>query len=200
VRGGDQAVPEADGIACAACHAVHAPGQRPAPALLRETTTPGVPASAGRGALCLSCHAPSNDGASAVWLGRGGLDPRTGASLAGPAPHAAIEGGCVACHRGPDGGGRGSGHTFAASAAACRGCHGPLERDAGLRDRALRLWTALGNAAPQPPHASGTAIDRATPRGRAAWNVRLVLEDPAAAAHNPRYARRLLDAAEQVLR
>jgi hypothetical protein len=42
-------------------------------------------------------------------------------------------------------------------------------------------------------------LDRATPLGRAAWDVALVLEDPAAAAHNAPYARLLLAAAERAL-
>jgi hypothetical protein len=49
-------------------------------------------------------------------------------------------------------------------------------------------------------HASGARIDRGTPVGRALWDVLLVLEDPAAAAHNGPYARALLDAAELALR
>jgi hypothetical protein len=65
----------------------------------------------------------------------------------------------------------------------------------------LRLWSALGHtSSSDPPHASRPAIDRGTTRGRAGWNVLLVLEDPAAAVHNPRYARQLLDAAAEVLR
>jgi hypothetical protein len=52
----------------------------------------------------------------------------------------------------------------------------------------------------RPPHARvGTSLDRETPVGRAAYNVLLVIEDPAAAIHNPAYAAALLDAAEAVL-
>ena len=51
----------------------------------------------------------------------------------------------------------------------------------------------------RPAHAGDARVDRRTPRGRAIWDLLLVLEDPAAAAHNARYARALLDAAESVL-
>jgi hypothetical protein len=204
---GDRRTPEGVGplgIGCAACHAVHA-AQAPTPGLLREPAVPAVlgePPSSAR-TICLGCHAPDAEtpsSAAALWLGRGGLDPASGRSLDGPAPHAAIAGGCIGCHR-ADGDERGAGHRFAAGPSACRGCHGPLPADAEIRSRALRLWTGLGQApSSDPPHAARPAIDRATPRGRAAWDLLLVLEDPAAAVHNPRYARRLLDAAAEALR
>jgi hypothetical protein len=75
-----------------------------------------------------------------------------------------------------------------------------------IRARAERLFEALGDRAPREPlvparlgpiHANGARFDRATPRGRAAWDVALVLEDPAADVHNAPYARLLLDAAER---
>jgi hypothetical protein len=203
---GDRRAPDGvgpQGIACAACHAVHAANAR-SPGLLREIAAPPALGKVPSGArtVCLGCHAPDGEtpsSAAALWLGRGGLDPDSGRALEGPAPHAAIAGGCVGCHR-AEGGARGAGHRFAASAAACRGCHGPLPVAPEIRDRALRLWSALGQApSNDPPHASRPTIDRGTARGRAAWNVLLVLEDPAAAAHNPRYARRLLDAAAGAL-
>jgi hypothetical protein len=208
---GDHRAPPAagpGGIGCAACHAVHAPGKPAGPALLRQVAVPAsvgpLPSTAGRSAVCAGCHAPGDDAtfssAAALWLGRGGVDPRTGEPLAGPAPHRTIENGCLACHRAPAGAERGAGHTFTASADACRGCHGPLPADPALKARAARLWAALGQPAGEPPHAGQPALDRGTPRGRAAWNVLLVLEDPAASVHNPRYARRLLDAAEESLR
>jgi hypothetical protein len=62
------------------------------------------------------------------------------------------------------------------------------------------LWArAAGAPTPSPPHAVRATIDATTPRGRAAWNVALVLEDPAADRHNAPYARALLDAAERFL-
>jgi hypothetical protein len=201
---GDRRAPEGIGplgIGCAACHAVHAPDST-GPGLLRRTPTPAVlgEVPAGGSSVCLGCHAPDGgptSSAAAIWLGRGGLDPASGRALEGPAPHAAVAGGCIGCH----GGGRaGAGHRFAARPDACRGCHGPLPLPAEIRARAARLWSALGHApSSDPPHASPAALDRNSPRGRAAWNVLLVLEDPAAAAHNPRYARRLLDASAEAL-
>ena len=209
VLGGDRRAPASagpQGIACAACHAVHAPGSVPAPGLLREVAAPPVlgRVPAGARTVCLGCHSPdgtAGSSAAALWLGRGGLDPRTGGALEGPAPHAAIAGGCIGCHRAGAGAARGAGHRFTSSPEACRGCHGPLASGAELRARATRLWSALGQAPlHEPPHAAGPGLDRGSARGRAAWNVSLVLEDPAAAVHNPRYAARLLDAAAEVLR
>jgi hypothetical protein len=206
--GARQAPPEVGplGIGCAACHAVHAPGRPAAPGLLRAVAAPAglgaLPGGAGRSATCVACHAPGDDAtssAAALWLGRGGVDPRSGQSLDGPAPHRTLEGGCLGCHGAAAGAAPGAGHTFAASPARCRGCHGPLPEDPALAARAARLWRALGQAAGHPPHAARPTLDRMTARGRAAWNVQLVLEDPGASVHNPRYARRLLDAAEEAL-
>jgi hypothetical protein len=63
--------------------------------------------TAQRSAICLPCHTPDPSRASApfasaaaLWLGRGGLDPTTGASLEGPAPLAGLDGGCLHCHKG----------------------------------------------------------------------------------------------------
>jgi hypothetical protein len=199
------------GITCSACHAVHDP-KRPqgAPHLVRAT--PGPPLLAGATeTVCLPCHTPDSTdarpgaSAAAVWLGRGGLDPATGALLTGGAPHAAVAGGCIGCHRaGPDNVEHGANHAFRASTAACTSCHpqGPPAA-ADVRARAQALWRALqptvATVAAGPAHATGELLDRGTPRGRALWDLLLVLEDPAAGAHNARYAQALLDAAEPVL-
>jgi hypothetical protein len=61
------------------------------------------------------------------------------------------------------------------------------------------LWKSLGGDTTSPPHASRRPLDLTTTRGRAAWDVALILEDPAADTHNAPYARRLLDAAEAAL-
>ena len=63
--------------------------------------------------------------------------------------------------------------------------------------RAAELWGRLGGTA-RHPAAGPTGLDG--PRARAAWNVALVLEDPAAAIHNAPYARALLDQADLALR
>jgi hypothetical protein len=103
--------------------------------------------------------------------------------------------------------GRGSGHDFRVAPAACAPCHPTPPAPSDLRQRAARLWSVLGAAAAPPAragtatpaHAGGARADRRTVAGRAAWNVLLVLEDPAAAAHNAPYARLLLDSAERAM-
>jgi hypothetical protein len=84
-------------------------------------------------------------------------------------------------------------------------CHRKLPMN-GIRARAENLWqTSRGREYPDPAHpvhagrAGGIAADRSTPRGRAIWNLLLVLEDRAADTHNAPYARVLLDAAQAVL-
>jgi hypothetical protein len=55
---------------------------------------------------------------------------------------------------------------------------------------------------PAPAHAGdgdSVRVDRRTPLGRATWDLLLVLEDPAAGAHNARYARALLEAAASII-
>jgi hypothetical protein len=199
------------GVACAACHAVHAPGAHGGDvglALLRAVPRPAllagaaVPAPAPKSEVCLACHAPeASDGtpaasAAALWLGRGGLDPASGGPLPGSAPNATAAGGCIGCHRSGPAVEHGAGHGFVASKIAVD----------DLGPRARSLWTALRGRlrlplpeGDQPPHALGSSIDRSEPLGRAAWDVALVLEDPAAAAHNAPYARQLLAAAERAL-
>ena len=173
-------------------------------------------APAEKSEVCLGCHTPdATDGApaasaAALWLGRGGLDPATGAPLAGPTPHGALAGGCVGCHQAGPAVERGAGHAFVAGDAACARCHAKAFPPEDLPARARALWSAWRARADEqapaqepgedgPPHARAAHLDRATPLGRAAWDVALVLEDPAAAAHNAPYARQLLAAAERAL-
>ena len=211
-------VTEPIGISCAACHAVHDPASPPGtqPALLRAVRMPTLFADQPvdpKSRVCTPCHTPSVDesapsaSAAALMLGRGGVDPSNGAPLEGPAPHARIEGGCLGCHSsGPSTLERGKGHAFVAHKDACRRCHPSLDdasRNA-LRSRAVRLWSKLeprltgGPRAPmQPPHAARPKLNQSTRLGRAARNVLLVIEDPAAAEHNLPYAQKLLDASER---
>jgi hypothetical protein len=209
------------GITCAACHAVHDAGHGgglvpPASALLRAPAPPALLAEVAprdRSAVCLRCHTPEPESATpsasaaALWLGRGGLDPQSGRPLPGPALHAGVAGGCVGCHRAPrvpvE---RGAGHAFAATSASCLPCHRQPLPVSDLPARARRLWDAWRGAAADratgaaaPVHAGGVRLDRTTPLGRAAWDVLLVLEDPAAGAHNPRYAGALLSIAEPAI-
>ena len=98
---------------------------------------------------------------------------------------------------------RGSNHGFAASGTTCIACHPQALPPSDLADRAQRLWIKAGGNSSGPAHAAhdGTPpTNRRTPRDRALWNLRLVLEDRGAAAHNAPYARALLAAAESVLR
>jgi hypothetical protein len=207
------------GVACAACHdshpSVNATGKTPH-ALLRQVVHPGLlpalPAESNRRSeICLPCHSPDMArptapfaSAAAIWLGRGGLDPATGAALEGPAPFASLAGGCLHCHMG-DGTPYGGNHSFVAKLESCPDCpqQDPL-RAGGVQRRArqlyldARLYRVLGDV--RPLHASKASIRRDTPAGRALWNLLLLLEDKAAEIHNPPYAQALLESAEKVLR
>ena len=197
------------GLTCATCHAVHQSRTvPPAPALLRQPAIPAVLGNVPPGTtrVCLPCHTPAADAvrpeatAGALWAGRGGLDPATGRALDGRPVHATVAGGCTGCHRGaPNPEVHGGNHSFAATQATCTGCHATLPRDRpDPVARARQLWRdATGSG--DSHHADGARVDRTTPRGRALWNVLLVLEDRGAAAHNPTYAQALLDAAAPVL-
>jgi len=207
----DRRAPDAAGavgITCSACHAVHDP-RRPQAArhLVRSTPVPALLAGAPE-SVCLPCHTPDaadarpSASAAAIWRGRGGLDPTTGEPLVGGAPHAGVAGGCVGCHRGgPDNVARGANHAFRAPTSVCTPCHQQLPAATDVRARARQLWRSAtgGGVEGRPAHAGDLHVDRGTPRGRALWDLLLVLEDPAAAAHNARYAEALLDAASSVL-
>jgi hypothetical protein len=151
--------------------------------------------------------------AAALWLGRRAAPSEEDAAGA-PAPHA-IVGSCVGCHAGAQGDTlRGASHSFAANADRCRRCHASAPRErpgpTGLlvQGRAAALLARLSScgvvtkSAPiegGPPHANdGLRIGGPRPLRRAAWNTLLVLEDPAAGAHNAPFARALLDEAESL--
>jgi hypothetical protein len=214
------------GIACAACHAVHdepsAHDGASAGALVREVRLPAAldgvsiaPASR----VCVPCHAPDNASspsasAAAIWAGRAGVDPDTGTMLVSTSVHSGVARGCLGCHRaGPAGIDRGAGHAFAPDLGICAACHAgavpdgaaierAIQRDAGVLFAKLVELGAVGRAAAParggPRHAAGVHLgsDRL---GRAAYDVMLVLEDPAAAVHNAPYAHALLEAARKVI-
>jgi hypothetical protein len=218
------------GIACAACHAPHelrGPGEPRADphGLLRTVPLPSVfggLAIPTPSRICLPCHAPLSPlagsvperiplpqaSAAAVWAGRGGLDPETGAPLEGGSIHGGVERGCLGCHSaGPRSLERGSGHAFASDPAACTSCHpeGVPAGDGDVRSEALDLFSRLRSkrkdgtpTTGDPPHvmARNLVNDR---WGRAIYDVSLVLEDPAAASHNAPYARSLLAKARTVV-
>ena len=206
------------GIACAACHAPHdGHGLAPAKALLRSVPLPAwaAPGDDPEGPkVCLICHSPESAdatrapsaSAAALWAGRGGVDPATGAPVAMPAVHADLPGSCVACHDGgPPELERGRAHAFRANPSTCTRCHADGPFDAELLDRDVQeeARTLLARLAPDvTAEAPGLAPRHATPRrlgndaaARAVYDVLLVLEDPAAASHNEPYARALLQAA-----
>lgn len=201
-----ESMPPADvslGIACAACHAPH--GAHVKTALLRKLPLPAgfaqrVPASALESSVCLGCHA-TPEGDSAPASSAGNLVFEVGPVPAESKPVHALPGGCIACHgRTPaDSKELGTGHTFRTRPASCTRCHeggAPAMRD--FRKRAGALLAELGGASPEhgPPHAANESAPSNKRRAQALAAVRLVLEDPAAGAHNPAYAKRLLDFAE----
>lgn len=201
------------GLTCATCHAVHAPGRDGVShGLLRDFPLPasiGEPPASflGKSRVCISCHAPSGAGsapeASAAVLvaGRGGLEPETGEPLELSSPHASHARGCLVCH---DGGPAqlvlGKTHGFQAAASACARCHEVAPpRDPSIAARAQSLLARLEPAAARAaPHQHDASVLAPPALARAVYDVRLVLEDPAADVHHPRYARALLDAAERL--
>jgi hypothetical protein len=197
------------GITCPACHAVHDENALQ-PGLLRRVPLPSelddIPASAlERSSSCIACHGQREGrgpSAVALWTGRGALDPESSAPLVGPAPHAAVPGGCVGCHRsGPSELERGSGHAFRVDRAACASCHGDRARTP-IEARAYAILDRAGQGprSGPPAHAeTKTPLTPPTPRDRALALVRFVLEDRGASTHNPQYAAALLERAEQIL-
>lgn len=178
--------------------------------------------------ICLGCHSPHGHGpdeertwpmasASALWLGRGGF-ASDGRPLKGSAVHAMSVDGCLACHQSSTGGyERGQSHGFQADFRACQRCHDrvPTRSNALARARTLledvversqSEWAAVlrtrlhtGASRAEPAHASPGRLDLDDPLGRAAYNLLLLLEDPAADVHNPDYTELLLGHTEQML-
>jgi hypothetical protein len=132
--------------------------------------------------------------------------------VSGPAPHRDVPGGCVGCHgrRAKSGA---LDHSFRVDRATCAECHrsGVPAEDASLQARASELLSQLYprcSGAPKAeaeaethPHASAARIGNCPSPAleRALYEVLLVVEDPAAAVHNPVFARQLLgDAAARL--
>jgi hypothetical protein len=170
-------------------------------------------------AVCLACHGPAQRdatrapaaSAAALWAGKGGVDPETARPVPGQAVHG-DDRGCLGCHDGgPPGLERGASHGFHASTSACTQCHSdgafdPASVDAATHDEAKALLEGLGRqgafgtaSMPSEIHHRSALSLPDNPLGRAAYDVLLVLEDPAAASHNQPYARTLLEAARRTL-
>jgi hypothetical protein len=214
------------GIACAACHDAHARGDGSTPprALVRALSLPeafdAVPAEArARSGPCIVCHAPDGSrdlaraSAAAIWVGRGGVDVESGVPLTGAAPHLGVPGGCVGCHAmGPTEIQAGANHAFRADLGRCASCHRepPAKDGASLQREARALWQRLldlgvvevpsSASTPRPAHAASrlSRTSRAS-LARAALDLSLLLEDPAAAAHNFGYATQLLEASRKAI-
>jgi hypothetical protein len=181
-------------------------------ALAMPATLPAPPPSFyGVSRVCVSCHAPTSDtlrpeaSAAAIVAGQGGLEPETGAALSLAGPHSSDAKGCLTCHdSGPEQLVLGRSHGFRATDKGCGHCHGSAKsRDPSLAERALRLLARLDPArslgsAERPWHASYQLLPPTPQQTRALRDVLLVLEDPAADVHHPRYAKALLDAAERL--
>lgn len=194
------------GVACVACHAVHAQ-TAVQPGLLRrapvDAVYAGLPESAvERSSTCIRCHSPEagvGPSAALIWAGQGAQDPLTGAPLLGPAPHAAVPGGCVGCHGSRTSSvSRGVGHDFRATPDRCPACHADRPIDRSLFERARHLLSSADAPAERHPAHARPSVP-VTVEDRALALARLVLEDRGAAVHNPRYAELLLDRAALVL-
>ena len=93
----------------------------------------------------------------------------------------------------------------------CVPCHAtPPENGSALLGEARALWQKLlelrvvGRAPTKvegrPVHAADfVRVDAPKPLARAAWDIALLLEDPAAAVHNPGYATLLLQTSRDAL-
>ncbi len=202
-----KSLPPADltlGVACAACHAPHGPHMKAAQ--LRRLPLPAgfaerVPANARESSVCLGCHATPK-GNFAPASSAGNLVFEAGPIPPGKKPPVhALPGGCIACHGRTPASSKelGTGHTFRADHKSCTRCHeGGAPAMADFRKRAHALLAKL--APPEthtgPLHAGDESVPQDPQRAQALAAVRLVLEDPAAGAHNPAYAKRLLDFAD----
>jgi hypothetical protein len=213
------------GISCAACHAVH--GEHVGETLVRAVeapaSLPGPALPAVASSVCAPCHAPQAGevfpSASSAVLVAGRFvfpDALGGAEQRGPAPHAALGGGCTGCHGASATGASGTDHSFRVDRRICTKCHRQgdptesIERvDGSVEQRARALVAGLSRAclagagtSSGTPHAEPrrlAACKLPPERARALFNASLVIEDRAAGVHNAPFSRLLLDQAESLL-
>jgi hypothetical protein len=213
---------EPTGISCAACHAPHDShrGARllrsiPDPSASQGDPTPLDP----RSALCVKCHAPTADetqpSASSGVLWQGSVRVPTAAGdgwevVRAPSAHRSVPGGCIGCHGATPGGT--VEHSFRVDKGTCKQCHAASvsqqqsaaqrslqERARALAQRLEQACAVTGRATSEPAHAApGRVVCRAPRLRRAMYELYLVLEDPAASAHNAALARSLLEDAERL--
>jgi hypothetical protein len=122
-----------------------------------------------------------------------------------------VPGGCVGCHAsGPSGLEAGSNHAFRAGRTRCDECHRDRPVAAVSIEAEVReLWKRLvelgvvevtSSDAARPVHAAARVRDDArAPLRRAAFDLSLLLEDPASTAHNAPYAQKLLDTSRRAI-
>jgi hypothetical protein len=185
------------------------------------------PALEARTLVCTGCHAPVDErmppsaSSAAIWAGRVRVPSAQTAGawelVRAKGDHREVAGGCIGCHGGRHteaGRAPAVDHSFHVDRSVCATCHAqqaPAERlDAqqrSVRERALALDAELSRRC-LPPSAAGLVPRHATDPpsacssarlSSALYQVRLVLEDPAAAVHNARFARLLLDNAAGLL-
>jgi hypothetical protein len=165
-----------------------------------------APLLEGASRVCVSCHAAESGfdlpTASALALVTGTLGfAADGTRLRAPAPHAALERGCLACHGTADVPGveRGSSHRFSVAGGACGPCHQrepgpPAELDRRIRELAARFpGGALDRASARPGQGPRTREDQAR------WNAALAVNDRGLWAHGGPGALALVEAAEALL-
>jgi hypothetical protein len=213
--------------ACHAPHAVHRADALvrsvPVPSALGGEAAGRLDA---RSALCASCHAPLEGAplpaasAAALWAGRVRVPDANKSGewelVRGPAPHGSAANGCIGCHGAHAPAGQGVArldHSFRVRSAACATCHeanDPAHASAPraeLRSRVIELERRIARSCVQasgartddPPHATTTTGCRSQSLTRALYELRLLVEDPAAWVHNAAFARQLLADAEAQL-
>lgn len=196
------------GIACAACHAPHSShrGARLVRSMPASATDRDAPQPDANSALCLACHAPQPSGA--LWQGIARIPNASGDGwdvLRAPGPHTELPRGCISCHGATAKGG--VDHAFHVQQVSCTPCHASAglvtpsesQRFTELARVVVDGLEPMCSPAPVEGPAHGAPLRTcSTPRQtRALYAATLVLEDPAAAVHNPTLTRALLDDATQ---